>query len=100
MTIIHPDDKAAIATALDNLRAGDITELIFRIIAKDQSVRWLSDKCHCEQGASDDELVLFGAASDITERKKTEEERERLIEQTSDTLAELQTILDTAPVAI
>jgi PAS domain S-box-containing protein len=44
--------------------------------------------------------TVFVIGHDITARKKAEEERERLIKQTSDTLAELQTILDTAPVAI
>ena len=39
-------------------------------------------------------------AIDVTALKKSEEERERLLKQTSDTLVELQTILDTAPVAI
>jgi PAS domain S-box-containing protein len=44
--------------------------------------------------------TVFVIGHDITERKKVEEERESLIKQTSETLAELQTILDTAPVAI
>jgi len=73
LTILHPDDKAAIATQLNSLKPGDISELTFRIIAQDQSVRWISEKCQCEQGGSEDELVLFGAASDITERKQVEE---------------------------
>jgi PAS domain S-box-containing protein len=73
MSIVHPDDKAATAAVLDNLKPGDIKELTFRIIAKDHCVRWISDKCHCVQGSSEDELFMYGAASDITERRQVEE---------------------------
>ncbi|MFA7062460.1 MAG: PAS domain S-box protein, partial [Pedobacter sp.] len=73
LSITHPDDKDATAKALESLLPGDSRELTFRIIAKNQGVRWLSDKCRCIQGASNDELILYGAASDITERKQTEE---------------------------
>jgi PAS domain S-box-containing protein len=70
---VHPDDKQATVEALDRLRPGDIKEISFRIIVKDQSVRWILDTCQCEQGTSNDELILYGAASDITERKQAEE---------------------------
>ncbi len=73
LSIVHPNDKEATATALANLRPGDINDLTFRIISKDQSIRWISDKCCCVQGSSDDEMILYGAASDITERRRAEE---------------------------
>ncbi len=41
--------------------------------------------------------VLF---TDITERKKAEEERTRLARESAETLTELETVLDTAPFAI
>ncbi|MBU5614181.1 hybrid sensor histidine kinase/response regulator [Geomonas azotofigens] len=73
MPLVHPEDRESIATALESLHPGDTRKLTFRIIAKDQSVRWISDSCRCERGAGDDELILYGAASDITERVLAEE---------------------------
>lgn len=73
MSIVHPDDKGVTAKALEDLKPGDMKEITFRIITKDQNVRWIKDCCHCEQGPTSDELVLYGAASDITDRKKSEE---------------------------
>ena len=73
LSIIYPNDKEATATALADLRPGDVKELSFRIVSKDQRIRWISDKCRCVQGSTDDELVLYGAASDITERRCAEE---------------------------
>ena len=73
VSIVHPDDKEATAATLANLRPGDVREIVFRIIARDHSIRWISDKCRCERGATDDELILYGAATDITEKKHAEE---------------------------
>lgn len=73
LSIVSPNDKEATATALAGMRPGDVEDLTFRIISKDQSIRWISDKCRCVQGSTDDELILYGAASDITERRQAEE---------------------------
>ena len=76
VSIVHPDDKEATAATLANLRPGDVREIVFRIIARDHSIRWISDKCRCEQGVSDEELILYGAATDITEKRLAEELQE------------------------
>ena len=73
MPLVHPEDRESTTAVLESLRPGDTRELTFRLIAKDQSVRWISDSCRCERGSSDDELILYGAASDITERVLAEE---------------------------
>lgn len=72
LSIVHPDDKHPTAEALASLKPGDIRDISFRIIAKDESIRWITDSCQCEQGATEDELILYGAASDTTDRKKAE----------------------------
>lgn len=74
MSIVHPDDQEATAAALDSLQPDDIREINFRIITRDHSVRWIADKCRCERGASNEELILYGAATDITERTQLEEQ--------------------------
>ncbi len=73
MSIVHPDDRDTTALTLEKLKPGDIQKLTFRIVTKKQEIRWISETCHCEQGASKDELILFGAASDVTEQRQTEE---------------------------
>lgn len=72
VSIIHPDDKAAVADALGRLQPGDVKEFTFRIVAKDHGIRWVSDRCRCVKGQSDEELILYGAASDVTDRRKIE----------------------------
>ena len=73
LSIVHPDDKEATAAVLIGMQPGDVREIKFRITTQDQSVRWIADKCRCERGAADDELILYGAATDITEKKHAEE---------------------------
>ncbi len=74
LSIVHPDDNEDTAKALESLRSGDVREFTFRIITKDRSVHWILDRCRCVKGASNDELILYGAASDITERVQADEE--------------------------
>ncbi|WP_224981659.1 hybrid sensor histidine kinase/response regulator [Geomonas agri] len=73
MPMVHPEDRESTSAALESMRPGETREITFRIIAKDQSVRWICDSCRCEQGSTDDELILYGAASDVTERVVAEE---------------------------
>ncbi|BCG47980.1 Sensory box histidine kinase/response regulator [Citrifermentans bremense] len=73
MPLVHPADRESTAAELESLRPGETRELTFRIIAKDQSVRWISDTCRCELGSCQDELIVYGAASDVTERVLAEE---------------------------
>jgi PAS domain S-box-containing protein len=73
LSIVHPDDKEATAAALAGLAVGDIKEITFRIITRDDNIRWICDKCRCKQGESGDELILYGAATDITDKKHAEQ---------------------------
>jgi PAS domain S-box-containing protein len=73
MPLVHPEDRESTTEALENLHPGETRKVTFRILTKDQSVRWISDTCRCERGGDEEELILYGAASDITERVLAEE---------------------------
>ncbi|MCU0475367.1 MAG: PAS domain-containing protein [Anaerolineae bacterium] len=72
--LIHPEDREIVVRRFQRLLRGqkDVSE--FRIITKSGEVRWLSDT---GQPIWDDErrrvTWIYGAAQDITERKRAEE---------------------------
>jgi PAS domain S-box-containing protein len=77
---IHPDDAALLhktfTTALQN---GSVYELEHRIVRPDGSLRWVYDQAHPHFG-DDGKLTRYvGVTLDITERKKAEEENQRLL---------------------
>lgn len=74
LTLVHPDDRQAVISHLLGLRPGDRKKMEFRIVTKAREVRWVSEKALCEGGPSAGELILSGAVTDITERKRAEDE--------------------------
>ncbi|TLM64271.1 MAG: PAS domain S-box protein [Deltaproteobacteria bacterium] len=77
MPLIHPDDRPTVAAHLLDMLPGDRKTIKFRIVNRQQEVRWVSEKNRCEAGAAAGELVLFGAVTDVTEQAQEEEERKR-----------------------
>jgi|GEM_PF-856115 len=53
-----------------------------------------------EFGPDHEVRYVLGVSSDITERKRAEEERQRLAQELADRAAELQAVLNAAPVAV
>ncbi|MCE1225309.1 MAG: PAS domain S-box protein [Geobacteraceae bacterium] len=67
LPLVHPEDRERIAAGLLQLRAGDEVRTEFRIVRKDQHVRWIREHSKCVQHPSDpDQLLLYGTARDIT----------------------------------
>ena len=86
-SIIHPEDLVPLSLVFQKLAPDIPTVHEFRIIRKDGEVRWLRGyfSLHCDtQGIP---LRMYGAAQDITERKRAEmalresEERYRIVSQ-------------------
>jgi PAS domain S-box-containing protein len=80
--IIHPDDRtifeAHICSSLDKSKA-DAAECEYRIITRDNEIRWLHHLC---QPIYDDERSFLGrriSTRDNTERRKAEEEVKSLL---------------------
>jgi PAS domain S-box-containing protein len=67
LPLVHPDDRERIAAGLLRLTAGDEVSTEFRLVRKDQSVRWIREHSKCVQHPSEpDQLLLYGSARDIT----------------------------------
>lgn len=73
MTLIHPDDQPLFLEwqrrllNSDRPLAGE-----YRIITKDEEIRWLHDHWRPPRNGQESVVRILGAATDITERKKAE----------------------------
>jgi two-component system cell cycle sensor histidine kinase/response regulator CckA len=82
LPIVHPDDRALIERGRDELLAGRPYSAEIRIVTKDRHVRWLSDVARPVWDNAQNRVVcIYGAGEDITERKRSEEERAQLIRE-------------------
>jgi len=73
---VHPDDQRLISRALEDSRGGKASDVEYRIIRPDGSVRWIHDQrfpVHNEEG---NVYRVTGIAEDITRRKKVEEQND------------------------
>jgi PAS domain S-box-containing protein len=93
LSTVHPEDLPAVHQMLDCQAQGQRTELEYRIVHRDGSIRWVHKRSipiHDEHGAL---VRTAGVTSDITARKKAEEAAGR-----SNRL--LRTIIDLLPDSI
>lgn len=81
---LHPDDREAIAVCIRRAHdpAGDGSfDVEHRIIRSDGEIRWIATRSATlfgDEGGARRPLRTVGASADFTERKQTEEVRERL----------------------
>ncbi len=67
LPLVHPEDRERIAAGLSNMAAGDEIRTEFRIVRKDQQIRWIREHSRCVQDPVNPEyLLLYGSARDIT----------------------------------
>jgi PAS domain S-box-containing protein len=96
-SIIHPDDVEGLAAAVDAaVAAGRVYATEYRIVTRTSEVRWVLERGQSVT-APDGHPVLDGAIIDITESKRAEAERERLLElerQQNERLLELDKLKD------
>ena len=76
---IVPEDRTLMSSALAPSIASDAPfDLEFRIALKDGTQRWLYSRGAVSRDASGKAVRMYGASIDVTERKRREEERDRL----------------------
>ncbi|MDR6235343.1 PAS domain S-box-containing protein [Pseudomonas psychrotolerans] len=77
---IYPDDLEYAQRTLEQvIEQGAIESREYRIIRADGEIRWLSDKCFVSQRSEAGmPLLVVGIAEDITDKKRMEEELQRL----------------------
>ena len=75
----HPDDRTHLQRILDRaLTEGTEFTVEHRLLMADGSVKYVRAVAHPSAGEDPGSFVFVGAVMDITERKRAEEERERL----------------------
>ncbi|MCQ3980286.1 MAG: hypothetical protein DPW09_43295, partial [Anaerolineae bacterium] len=89
--IVHPDDRAAAAVQAARLALGQNSEVEYRLVRADGEIIWVRDRAGVEPiGTS---KIVYGAVTDITERKRQEAALARLLELSR----ALVTIIDPTP---
>jgi len=72
---IHPDDQPYVMAAIDEaIRTKSTFELEHRVLRVDRSLGWTFSRAIPIQNAAGEIVEWFGTASDITERKRVEEQ--------------------------
>jgi PAS domain S-box-containing protein len=74
MEPIHPDDLPAVRAAQEGMRRGDQTDVEYRIIRADGTVRWIRDRSYPMKNG-DGTPLNCGFAEDIPAQKRAQEER-------------------------
>jgi len=72
LEVIHPHDRERIGTSLQRQRAGERTEEEYRIVRRDGTMRWISDRAFPVRDGRGRVLRIVGIGEDITRRKEAE----------------------------
>ena len=84
--LVHPEDRERTLEQNRRVRGGDQARLFEnRYLCKDGSYRWLLWNATADL----ERQMIFSVARDITERKAAEQERERLLKELQEALAEV-----------
>lgn len=79
---VHPEDRAHVLEAMRRCaQDGSDFDSEFRVVWPDGSVRWLDDKGKTFCDSTGRPISLTGACSDITERKRFEEQQRLLMSE-------------------
>ncbi|MBD2212967.1 PAS domain S-box protein [Nostoc linckia FACHB-104] len=108
MAAMHPDDVPRIATAYEAARGKGFFSEEYRIIRPDGSIRWIWGRCFPIKDIAGNTYRLGAIGEDVTERKQTQQERDRLLdilakqnqtleEEVTKRTAELRGVIDTIP---
>jgi len=74
LDLIHPEDRPTARAKMENEMAGELVEHEYRIIRSDGEIRWLYGTTSPTVDETGRVIRLDGVVSDITERKKLEEQ--------------------------
>lgn len=89
--LVHPDDRKLMEESMqDALGRGTPHRLEFRAALANGEVRWIATSSRVIHGEDGKPIRMIGAASDVTERKASEEQLQRLNESMRRTNQDLQ----------
>ena len=90
---LHPDDRDAISSSLDDLFSGRKTDYneMYRLLRRDGTYRWVLSVGQTVKTTDNSKPPLFvGADSDISELKETEEKLRKSVEEEKKRIGELE----------
>jgi PAS domain S-box-containing protein len=70
--ILHPDDRERVSASLRRQHAGERTEEEYRIVRKDDTVRWIRDRGFPVRDERGEVFRVVGIAEDVTEDREAE----------------------------
>lgn len=97
LAAVHPDDRDFVDGIWRAALQGEPYECEHRIVVTG-AVRWVSERAELELSQEGVLLGGFGTVQDITDRKRAEEERERLINELQKALARVKTLSGMLPI--
>jgi PAS domain S-box-containing protein len=77
---VHPEDRERVRRAAAEKRARGEMDETYRVVRADGTIRWVRDRGFPIPDASGHTYRYAGIAEDITDRRRAEEERARLLE--------------------
>ncbi|MEW5881951.1 MAG: PAS domain S-box protein [Pseudomonadota bacterium] len=86
---VHPDDREHLHTAFLTRQASGEYDEIYRIVRPDGEVRWIHDRAYPVRDSQGTVYRIVGTASDITDRKRIEDELRMLslaVEQSAESI--------------
>ncbi|MGQ0750729.1 MAG: PAS domain-containing protein, partial [Betaproteobacteria bacterium] len=75
---VHPDDRGTVRDAWSRVCDGEPIDVMYRVVHRDGSVKWMQNRARCVRGAPGQEARIDGIATDITERVRQERKILRL----------------------
>jgi diguanylate cyclase (GGDEF)-like protein len=86
---VHPDDRPAYDAFNRTLGRGEDSEVTYRLIGADGITRWVYDRAACRP-RPDGTFEVSGIVSDVTERRRLEDELTRSMREMKDAHRELE----------
>lgn len=91
LNALHPEDRELTDTAVNRCLQGEGDyDVEFRTLWPDGTLRWIAAKGNCLGDEADQATRMVGVALDITERKRTEVERQQLLQREQAARAEAE----------
>jgi PAS domain S-box-containing protein len=79
--VIHPDDRPAAKVQAAQLANGQSSEMEYRLVRANGEVIWVRDSSRVEWDPIRHSKIVYGVVSNITERKRVEEELAQVRDQ-------------------
>jgi PAS domain S-box-containing protein len=91
---VHPEDRGRVQRAADEKGVGGKLDETYRVVCTDGSIRWIHDQGFPIRDASGRIYRYAGIAEDVTDGRRSEEERAGLLERESKARAEAEAALE------